>query len=42
MLRDCGQALVEEELEAEVVGADDERMAPKVRPLVLHGLDQAD
>jgi hypothetical protein len=42
MLWNCGQVLVEEELEAVVVGADDERMTPEVRPLVPHGLDQAD
>jgi hypothetical protein len=42
MLWNYGQALVEEELEAKVVGADDEQMALEVRPPVPHGLDQAD
>jgi hypothetical protein len=34
--------LVEEELEGEVVGADDKWMAPEVWPLVSDDLDQAD
>jgi hypothetical protein len=40
VLRDRREMLVEEELQAVVVGADEERAHPKVRPPVVHGVHQ--
>ena len=40
MLRNRRQALVEEELEAPVVGSDGERPTPEVRPPMTDSLDQ--
>jgi hypothetical protein len=40
VLRDRRKALVEEELQAVVVSADDERSTPQVRPLVADDMDQ--
>ena len=40
VLRDGGEALVEEVLEAVVVRLDDETMPPQVRPLVPHSEDK--
>ena len=42
MLRDGGEALVQQVLEGVVVGLDDEAPAPEVRPLVTDGVHQAD
>ena len=42
MLRNSREALVEEMLQAAVVGSDGERPRPEVRPLVTDGLDEAD
>jgi len=42
VLRDCDEALVEEELEACVVRLDDERTSPQIGPLVSDGEDQPD
>jgi hypothetical protein len=42
VLWDGGEALVQEELEGEVVGADGEWSRPNIRPLVPHGFHQAD
>jgi hypothetical protein len=42
MLRDGGEALVEEVLQTVVVGLDDEAPPPEMRPLVLYRLDEAD
>jgi len=42
MLRDRGEALVEEVLEAVVVRLDDEAASPKVQALVTYGEDEAD
>ena len=42
MLRHRRQTLVQQELEAVVIGADPERPAPKIWPPVVHRLDQAD
>jgi hypothetical protein len=42
MLRNSGQPLVEEELQAVVVGADEEAPAPDVGAPVPHRLYQAD
>ena len=40
VMRDRREALVEEEFEAVVVGADEERVPPQVWPLVAHGVHQ--
>ena len=42
VLRDCGEALVEEELEGVVVGANDERAPPEIRPPMPDSLYQPD
>ncbi|KAJ1276155.1 hypothetical protein BS78_05G192500 [Paspalum vaginatum] len=42
MLRNRGQALIEEELQAIVVGADDEGAPPEIGAPVAHSLHQAD
>jgi hypothetical protein len=42
MLRDGGEALVEEVLQAVVVGLDDEAPPPEIRPPVSYRLDEAD
>lgn len=42
MLRDCGKALIQEELQAVVVGADKERPSPEVYAPMTDGLDEAD
>ena len=40
MLGNSRETLVEEELEALVVGADSKRMSPKIRPPMTDSLDQ--
>ena len=42
MLQNSREALVEEMLQAAVVGSDGERPRPEVRPLVTDDLDEAD
>jgi hypothetical protein len=42
MLRDRGEALVEELLQTVVVRLDEEAASPQVRPPVPHHLDKAD
>lgn len=42
MLRNSGQLLIQEELQAIVVGADKEVVAPKVRSPVPYSLHQTD
>jgi len=38
VLRDCGEALIEDELQRLVIRANDERATPKVWPPVAHCL----
>jgi hypothetical protein len=41
VLRDGGEVLVKEVLQAVVVGLDDEAPPPEIRPSVLYRLDEA-
>jgi hypothetical protein len=42
MLGHSGQPLVQEKLQAAVIGADEKMMPPKVRPPMPHSLNQVD
>ena len=41
VLRDCGEALIEEVLQAVVVGFDDETLPLEIQAPVLYRLDEA-
>jgi hypothetical protein len=42
MLRNCGQPLIEQVLQVEMVRVHNELTQPKVRPPMVHSLDEAD
>jgi hypothetical protein len=42
MLQNGGQPLVEEELQAEVIGADGECLSPQIQSPMTDGVDEAD
>jgi hypothetical protein len=42
MLGDCGEALINQKLQAVMVCSDHEQLAPKVGTPMLHGLNESD